>query len=116
MKEYYWDDKGHCTNGDVMYYKSHGILVSYQVAKNKHGYARTFDIVTLNMSVCRPLSWNEEDVCATKEEAVSLVKSELKQMLISTNYNNQFDVILMAMGEIALPQKQIKVEQQLTLF
>lgn len=99
-----------------MYYKSNGVLASYQVAKNKHGYARTFDIEGNNMSVCRPLSWEDEDVTATKEEAVLLVKSELKRMLITTNYNNQFDGILMAMGEIPLPQKQINIQPQLTLF
>ena len=55
-------------------------------------------------------------VTATKEEAIALVKSELKQMLISTNYNGQFDGLLMAMGEIPIPGKEIVTENQLALF
>lgn len=116
MSKYIYDDKGNCTNGDVMYFKANGLTAHYEVAKNKHGYARTYEVHESVISLCRPLSWEEEDVTATKEEAVALVKSELKQALIRSNYNGQFDGILMAMGEIPIPGKEVVIEKQLALF
>lgn len=116
MSKYIYDDNGNCTNGDVMYFKADGATAHYEVAKNKHGYARTYHVQGSVISLCRPLSWEEEDVTATKEEAIALVKSELKQMLMSTNYNGQFDGLLMAMGEIPIPAKEIVTEKQLALF
>lgn len=116
MSKYIYDDNGNCTNGDVMYFKADGATAHYEVAKNKHGYARTYQIQGSVISLCKPLSWEEEDVTSTKEEAIALVKSELKQMLMSTNYNGQFDGLLMAMGEIPIPTKEIVTEKQLALF
>lgn len=116
MKEYYWNDKGHCTNGDAMYFKAGGVTAFYEVAKNKHGYARTYEVHESITSICGPLSWEDEDVTTTKEEAVALVKSELMQALIRANYNGQFDAILMAMGEMPVPRKEIESKPQLTLF
>ena len=116
MSKYIYDENGNCTNGDVIYFKADGVTAYYEVAKNKHGYARTYQVQSSVISSCKPLSWQEEDVTATKEEAIALVKSELKQMLISTNYNGQFDGLLMAMGEIPIPGKEIVTEKQLALF
>lgn len=116
MSKYIYEDNGNCTNGDVMYFKADGATAYYEVAKNKHGYARTYQVQGSVISLCRPISWEEEDVTATKEEAIALVKSELKQMLMSTNYNGQFDGLLMAMGEITIPTKELVTEKQLALF
>lgn len=116
MSKYIYDEDGNCTNGDVMYFKADGATAHYEVAKNKHGYARTYQVQGSVISLCKPLSWEDEDVTATKEEAIALVKSELKQMLMSTNYNGQFDGILMVMGEIPIPTKEIVTEKQLALF
>ena len=116
MSKYIYDEDGNCTNGDVMYFKANGVTAHYEVAKNKHGYARTYEVHESVISLCKPLSWEEEDVKATKEEAIALVKSELKQALIRSNYNGQFDGILMAMGEIPIPSKQAVIEKQLALF
>ena len=116
MSKYIYNDEGHCTNGDGMYYKANGVTASYHVAQNKHGYARTYEIEGNSMSVIRPLSWDEEDVSATKEQAISIVKSELKRMLVTTNYNNQFDGLLMAMGEIPIQEKETVSKPQLSLF
>ena len=116
MSKYIYDDNGNCINGDVMYFKADGAMAHYEVAKNKHGYARTYQVQGSVISLCKPLSWEEEDVTATKEEAIALVKSELKQMLMSTNYNGQFDGLLMAIGEIPIPGKEVVIEKQLQLF
>lgn len=116
MSKYIYDEKGICTNGDAMYYKADGILAHYEVAKNKHGYARTFEVQGSIISICRPLSWEEEDVTSTKEEAIALAKYELKRALISSNYNGQFDGLLMAMGEVVEPKNQIIDKPQLSLF
>lgn len=116
MSKYIYDEDGNCTNGDGMWYKADGVIANYHVAKNKHGYARTYEVHESVISICRPISWEEEDVTATKEEAIALVKSELKQALIRSNYNGQFDGILMAMGEIPIPGKEVVTEKQLQLF
>ena len=116
MSKYIYDEDGNCTNGDGMWYKADGVISHYEVAKNKHGYARTYEVHGSVISICRPISWEEEDVTATKEEAIALVKSELKQALIRSNYNGQFDAILMAMGEIPIPGKEVVIEKQLALF
>jgi hypothetical protein len=97
-------------------YKADGVLANYEITKNKNGYARTYHIQGISTSISRPLSWEEEDVSASKEEAVALVKSEMKQALIISNYNGRFDGILMAMGEIPIPGKEVKTEKQLQLF
>jgi len=116
MSKYIYDEEGNCTNGDAMYYKANGILAHYEVAKNKHGYARTYEVHGSIISLCKPLSWEDEDVTATKEEAIALAKSELKEALTRSNYNNQFDGLLMAMGDIPIPQKETVSKPQLSLF
>lgn len=116
MSKYIYDENGICVNGDTMYYKADGILAHYEVAKNKYGYARTYEVEGSIISICRPISWEEEDVTATKEEAVALAKYELKKALMSANYNNQFDGVLMAMCEIPIPQKETVSKPQLSLF
>lgn len=116
MSKYIYNDEGICTNGDGMYYKAGGILAHYSVAKNKHGYARTFEVQGSIISICRPLSWEEEDVTATKEEAIALAKYELKQALTTSNFNGQFDGLLMAMGEIPIPKVEAVSKPQLSLF
>ena len=116
MSKYIYDEDGICTNGDTMYYKAGGVLAHYEIAKNKNGYARTFHIQSISTSISRPLSWEEEDVSATKEEAIALVKSEMKQALITANFNGRFDSILMAMGEIPIPGKEVAIKPQLSLF
>jgi hypothetical protein len=97
-------------------YKADGVLANYEIAKNKNGYARTYHIQGISTSISRPLSWEEEDVSSSKEEAVALVKSEMKQALITANFNGRFDGILMAMGEIPIPGKEVITEKQLQLF
>jgi hypothetical protein len=99
-----------------MYYKADGVLANYEIAKNKNGYARTYHIQGVSTSISRPLSWEEEDVSSSKEEAVALVKSEMKQALITSNFNGRFDGILMAMGEIPIPGKEVAIKPQLSLF
>lgn len=120
MSKYIYDENGNCVNDDSMYFKANGIVASYGIAKNKHGYARTFQTTGSNITICRPISWEYEDISNTKNEAITLVKSELKQALITANYNGQFDGILLAMGEIELPVKQeikeVITKQQLELF
>jgi len=116
MSKYIYDEDGICTNGDRMWYKADGVLANYEIAKNKNGYARTYHIQGISTSISRPLSWEEEDVSATKEEAVALVKSEMKQALITSNFNGRFDGILMAMGDISIPGKEIAIKPQLSLF
>lgn len=116
MSKYIYDEGGICTNGDSMYYKADGVLASYEIAKNKNGYARTFYVQGISTSLCRPLSWEEEDVSSSKKEAVALVKYEMKQALITANFNGRFDGILMAMGEIEIPIKEIEIKPQLSLF
>jgi hypothetical protein len=116
MSKYIYDEDGNCTNGDTMWYKADGVLANYEIAKNKNGYARTYQIQGISTTISRPLSWEEEDVSASKEEAVALVKSEMKQALITSNYNGRFDGILMAMGEIPIPDKEVVIEKQLALF
>ena len=116
MSKYIYDEDGICTNGDSMWYKADGVLANYEIAKNKNGYARTYHIQGISTTISRPLSWEEEDVSATKEEAVALVKSEMKQALITSNYNGRFDGILMAMGERPIPGKEVAIKPQLSLF
>lgn len=116
MSKYIYNEDGNCTNGDAMYYKANGVTAHYEVAKNKHGYVRTYEVHASVISICRPISWEEEDVTATKEEAVALVKSELNQVLMRSNYNGQFDGILIAMGETPIPGKEAVIEKQLALF
>jgi len=116
VSKYIYNEDGNCTNGDSMWYKADGVLANYEIAKNKNGYARTYHIQGISTNISRPLSWEEEDVSATKEEAIVLVKLEMKQALISANYNGRFDGILMAMGEIPIPGKEIITEKQLQLF
>jgi hypothetical protein len=116
MSKYIYDEDGICTNGDTMWYKADGVLANYEIAKNKNGYARTYHIQGISTSISRPLSWEEEDVSASKEEAIALVKSEMKQALITANFNGRFDGILMAMGEIPIPGKEVITEKQLQLF
>jgi len=101
---------------ETITYKADGVLANYEIAKNKNGYARTYYIQGISTSISRPLSWEEEDVSATKEDAVALVKSEMKQALITSNYNGRFDGILMAMGEIEIPGKEVAIKPQLSLF
>jgi len=116
MSKYIYDEDGNCTNADTMWYKADGVLANYEIAKNKNGYARTYQIQGISTTISRPLSWEEEDVSSSKEEAVALVKSEMKQALIIANYNGRFDGILMAMGEIPIPGKEIAIKPQLSLF
>jgi hypothetical protein len=116
MSKYIYDEDSICTNGDTMWYKADGVLANYEIAKNKNGYARTYHIQGISTSISRPLSWEEEDVSSSKEEAVALVKSEMKQALITSNFNGRFDGILMAMGEIPIPGKEVAIKPQLSLF
>jgi hypothetical protein len=116
MSKYIYDEDGICTNGDSMWYKADGVLAKYEIAKNKNGYARTYHIQCISTSISRPLSWEEEDVSSSKEEAVALVKSEMKQALITSNFNGRFDGILMAMGETEIPGKEVAIKPQLSLF
>jgi hypothetical protein len=116
MKEYYWNEKGHCTNDDTMNYKADGVLASYSVAKNKHGWKHTYSIESPSVTICTPIGWNDEDVSKTQKEAVNLAKSELSKALLSANYNGRFDGVLMAMGEIPIPKKETAVKPQLSLF
>ena len=116
MSKYIYDEDGNCTNGHTMWYKADGVLANYEIAKNKNGYARTYHIQGISTSISRPLSWEEEDVSPSKEEAIALVKSEMKQALITANFNGRFDGILMAMGEIEIPVKQVAIKPQLSLF
>ena len=89
MKEYYWNDKGHCTNDDTMNYKADGVLAFYSVAKNKHGWKHTYSIESPSVTICTPIGWNDEDVSKTQKEAV---------------------------GEIPIPKKETAVKPQLSLF
>jgi hypothetical protein len=116
MSKYIYDEDSICTNGDTMWYKADGVLANYEIAKNKNGYARTYHIQGISTSITRPLSWEEEDISTTKEEAIALVKSEMKQALIISNYNGRFDGILMAMGEMPIPEKEVAIKPQLSLF
>jgi hypothetical protein len=116
MKEYYWNDEGHCTNDDIMNYKADGVLASYSVAKNKHGWKHTYSVESPSVTICTPIGWNDEEVSATKLQAVELAKFELKKMLLTSNYNGRFDVVLMAMGEIQIPKIETSNESQLSLF
>lgn len=116
MSKYIYDEDGICANGDTMYYKAGGVLAHYEIAKNKNGYARTYHIQGISTSISRPLSWEEEDVSESKEVAIALVKSEMKQALLTANFNGRFDGILMAMGERPIPGKEVITEKQLQLF
>lgn len=116
MKEYYWNDEGRCTNDDTMNYKADGVLASYSVAKNKYGWKHTYSVESPSVTICTPIGWNDQDVSKTKSEAIELAKSELLQMLLTTNYNGRFEGVLMAMGAVPIPGKEVAVEKQLTLF
>jgi|694.fasta_scaffold32123_3 hypothetical protein len=116
MKEYYWNDEGHCTNDDTMNYKADGVLAAYSVAKNKHGWKHTYSIESPSVTICTPIGWNDEEVSATKSQAVELAKFELMQALSTSNYNGRFDGVLMAMGQVPAPKIETSNEPQLSLF
>lgn len=116
MSKFIWDHNGDCTNSDGMYYKADNILVSYQVAKNKHGWKHSYTIHGSNVTICAPINWNDQDVSENQRQAVDLAKFELIQALTTANYNGRFDGVLMAIGEIPIVKPQISIQPQLTLF
>jgi hypothetical protein len=116
MRKYNWNDEGHCENPEGMYYKADGIYASYAVAKNKFGWKHSWTIHGSNVTICTPIGWYEEDVCATFKEANELAKFELTKALQLGNFNGRFDGLLMAIGEVVEPKKVIVSEPQLSLF
>lgn len=116
MKQYIYDDQNNCTNDDCMYYKSDGVLAYYCIAKNKYGWKYSINVESKSVTICTPIGLNEEDVCTNKSQAIELAKFELKQMLLSSNYNGRFDGVLLAMGEVVKPKIEVINKPQLSLF
>jgi len=104
---------------DIKYYKADDCTAYIQSGKGRHGWVSGFRFEGKSITICYPLTKDDEDIFSTKEKAMDAALQNMIRAIKTNNTDGRFINILQCLGDDSVVDKienELHEEGQLSLF
>ena len=104
---------------DIKYYKADDCTAYIQSGKGRNGWVSGYRFQGKSITICYPLTKDDEDIFSTKEKAMDAALKNMVRAIKTHNREGRFINILNCLGEenaVDKIENELQEEGQLCLF
>ncbi len=103
---------------DIKYYKADDCTAYIQSGKGRNGWVSGYRFEGKSITICYPLTKDDDDIFSTKEKAFNEAHHQLIRAIKTNNHEGRFNSILHCLGDEAVDNKSNEICEvgQLDLF